>query len=199
VRTESAVIFLGVANLPAALPSRAIDLVACGETGPMVVGPPRRRSPYGGRVSRHVDQRPPGSAGSDEVPRGFRLAAALLAVQVLAILGFSGFYLVELALGAEANATQTVMSVVTFLVGAAALAVVARGLFRGAGWARTPSVLWNVLVLLIAVSLAQSGQLPWSLAVGAVAVGGIVGVLAAGRTARHQSGATAGHDGSPAR
>lgn len=121
-------------------------------------------------------------AGAVRRPR--RLAAVLLLVQVVVILGFCVFYVVELALGAEADATQTAMSVVTFLVGAACLAAVARGLWRGSPWARTPAVLWNVLVMFICVSLAQSGQLPAAVALGLVAVGGIAGVLLAPAVAR---------------
>lgn len=108
----------------------------------------------------------------------------LLLIQVVAILGFSVFYLVELALGGGANAVQTVMSVVVFLVGAACLAFVARGLLRGSAWARTPTVLWDVFVLLICVSLAESGQWLLAVVVGAVAAGGIAATLLAGAAGR---------------
>lgn len=104
----------------------------------------------------------------------------LLLGQVAAILAFCGFYLVELALGQGADAVQTLMSVVVFLVGAALLAFVGRGLWQASSWARTPSVVWNMLVLLICVSLAQSGQWLLAVVVGLVAAGGIAAALAAG-------------------
>lgn len=102
-------------------------------------------------------------------------------VQVATILAFSLYYLVELAQGLGVNATQVLMSVVVFVVGAALLAILARGLWRGQAWARTPTVLWNVMVLLICVSLVQSGQLLTAVAVGGVAAGGIVATVASAR------------------
>lgn len=109
-----------------------------------------------------------------------RVAATLILLQVLTILGFCAFYLVELVIGEGADAAQTVMSVVTFLVGAGCLGLVARGLWRGSAWARTPAVLWNVLVLLICVSLAQSGHWVLAAVVGMVAAGGVAATLAGG-------------------
>lgn len=146
-----------------------------------------RTTPYGVPVAR-TSPNPPVAVPA---ARPLRAAAGLLLLQVVAILGFSAFYLVELARGEGADAVQTLMSVVVFLVGAACLAVVARGLGRGAGWARTPAVLWNVFVLLICVSLAQSGQWALAVLVGAVAAAGIAATLAgrgAGRPPRAQGG-----------
>lgn len=165
VRTESPVIFLNVLAL-----------------GDRPVG--RARTPYGVLVV------PPASppAAHQAIPRPRRLAGALLAVQVVTILGFCVFYLVELAIGRGADTTQTIMSVVVFLGGAALLAFLARGLWRGSPWTRTPGVLWNVFVALIAVSLGQSGQWLLAVLVGAVAVGGIVGIVAPSRGPRGSVG-----------
>ena len=58
-------------------------------------------------------------------------------------------------------------TVLAFGVG---LLLLARGWFRGEGWPKTPTVLWNVLLLPVAWSLRDSAQVLLALAVGLVAL-----------------------------
>ena len=110
-----------------------------------------------------------------------RLAAAVLAVQVLALFAFAVFYVVELVQGASDNASRVVMSIVLILVFAAGLGLLAWGLWRGSPWARTPTIVWQALLLPIAWGLFQSGRPEIGTVVALAAVGGIVAVLMEGR------------------
>lgn len=113
------------------------------------------------------------------------MAAALLGVQVAGILALSLFYGVELAQGRGSDQARVLMSIVTFLVGAGCLALLVKALWGGAAWPRTPTVLWNVLLLIIAVTLAQAGQWLMAALLGTVSAAAVVAVvLAARRTSR---------------
>ncbi len=83
--------------------------------------------------------------------------------------------------GLGEDGARVVMSVVLFLVLAAGLFTVARGLARGAAWARTPALVWNAVLLPIAWNLTEAGAYGWAALLCAVALVGLVGILAAGR------------------
>lgn len=89
---------------------------------------------------------------------GGRAAAIVLALQGLAMLSFVGFYLVALSHGASSDPVRVVVSVVFIGVFAVAVALLARGLWRGSAWARTPTVVWNALLLPVAWGMFQSGR-----------------------------------------
>lgn len=112
---------------------------------------------------------------------GTRLAGWLLAVQVVVIVGFVVFYVVELASGQGEDRTRVVMSCVVFLIMAAGLGVLTRGLLRNASWSRTPTVLWNALLVPVGISLIQAAQVWVGVVVMVAAVGTIGAVLAARR------------------
>ena len=84
-----------------------------------------------------------------------RLAAALTGVQALALVGFAVYYVVELVLGEGSDATRVLMSALLILVAAVGLGVVARGWLGVAAWPRTPTIVWNVLLLPVGISLTQ--------------------------------------------
>lgn len=105
------------------------------------------------------------------------LSVAVLGIQVLVIMGFSVFYVVELALGLGEDRARVAMSILVFLVGAAGLAMLARAFSRGASWPRTPSLVWHALLIPLAVSLAQAGQVLLGIGVGVIAAAGIAGVV----------------------
>ncbi len=109
------------------------------------------------------------------VTRGPRvLAGVSCGLQSLALLGFAGFYLYELSLGEGSDTSRVVMSAVVILLGAAALGALARGWFGDGGWPRTPTIVWHLLLLPVAVSLFQAGRtlLAWTVLVVAVATFG---------------------------
>jgi hypothetical protein len=108
-----------------------------------------------------------------------RIAAAVCAVEALTLLGFCMFYLWELGQGASADATRAVVSAILIAVVAVGLAVLARSWWRGAGWPNTPTVVWNLLLLPVAWSLVQAGHLLIAVAVGVVALVGVVAAIGA--------------------
>jgi hypothetical protein len=104
--------------------------------------------------------------------RGARGVAGLLTgLQALALVGFAAFYVYELAIGEGSDATRVLMSAVLILVGAVALAVVCRGWVRGAAWPRTPTIVWNLLLVPVGVGLIQGNRalVGWGVVVMAVA------------------------------
>lgn len=125
---------------------------------------------------------------SDDTGRGLerlsplaRVAAVITGLQALVLLGLVVYYLVELSAGASDNGTRVVTSAVLILLFAVALGVLAKFLWQRLRQARTPTIVWDVLLLPVGWSLVQSGhgEVGWPvLAVAAVA---IVAVAAASR------------------
>jgi hypothetical protein len=114
--------------------------------------------------------------------RGSHRAAGLLTLlEALAVLGFAGFYVYEMVTGATDDVTRAATSGALILVFGLGLLALARGWARAADWPRTPTVLWNALLLPVAWSLHESDRTPVALAVGLVAVASIVAAVAAPR------------------
>jgi len=86
------------------------------------------------------------------------VAGALCLTQALVLAGFGVFYLVELVAGAGSDQTRVVMSAVLILVFAVGLGWLARLWWSGSTWATTPTILWNVLLVPVALGFVQSGQ-----------------------------------------
>lgn len=102
-----------------------------------------------------------------------RITAVVTGLQALVLLGFVVFYLVELAAGASDSPSRVITSAVLILVFAVGLGVLARFLWERRRQARTPAVVWNVLLLPVGWTLAGSGQ-P---AVGWAVIGGALVAL----------------------
>ncbi|GAB3877107.1 hypothetical protein GCM10028802_16480 [Terrabacter terrigena] len=118
----------------------------------------------------------------------------LTLVEALVVLGFAGFYVYEMVTGATDDLTRAATSGALILVFGLALLALARAWTGASQWARTPTVLWNVLLLPVAWSLHESDRDPVALAVAALAVASIVAALSApGR--RDDADGTGGADG----
>ena len=91
----------------------------------------------------------------------------------LALLGFAGFYVYELGIGASDSPVRVVMSVVLFLLFALPGAAMARGWLRGDTWPATPTLVVGALLLPTAWTLIQAEQYGVSLLVGLAAIAGI--------------------------
>lgn len=87
-----------------------------------------------------------------------RVAAVLCAGQALALLGFAAFYVYELVIGEGSDAGRVVMSAVLIAVGALGLALLARGWLGEQRWPRTPTIVWDLLLLPVGISLLQAGR-----------------------------------------
>lgn len=107
-----------------------------------------------------------------------RLAALLTAFEALIVLGFAVFFGYEVAVNAEDSLTTALGSGALILITGIALLYLARGWARGAHWPRTPTILWNVLLLPVAWSLHDSEQTLIALGVAALALASIMASLA---------------------
>lgn len=81
-----------------------------------------------------------------------------MAAQGLALLVLAGLLVVDVVSGTVDDTTQALTEAALVLVFVAAAAAMAKGLSGGSGWARTPSLVWNLLLLPVAYSLFTSGQ-----------------------------------------
>ena len=110
--------------------------------------------------------------------RAALIAGLLTLVEALIVLAFAGFYVYEIAIGAEDSLTTALTSAVLIVIFGAALLFVVRGWLRGQRWPRTPTLLWNVLLLPVAWSLRDSDQTLIAAGVAALAIASIVAALA---------------------
>jgi hypothetical protein len=101
----------------------------------------------------------------------------LTLVEAVAVLGFALFYVYEMVTGATDDLTRAATSGVLILVFGLGLLALARGWARAADWPRTPTVLWNALLLPVAWSLHESDRTPVALAVALVAVASIAAAV----------------------
>jgi hypothetical protein len=101
------------------------------------------------------------------------LAFAICALQALAVLGWAVFEVVRAGSGRTSTAGVAVALGGLLVVFAGALSVMALGWRRGAGWQKTPTVVWNLLLLPVAWSIVQGGGMLLGLVVGVVALGGL--------------------------
>ena len=137
----------------------------------------------------------PGKPASPGAPQ--RLAGALTLLEALVVVGFAVFFAYEIATGATSTVTTAVTSGLLILVFGVGLGLLARGWFRGRDWPRTPTLLWNVLLLPVAWSLHDSDRTPVALGVAAVALVSIGAALAT--PMRRDAGETDGDDEQDAR
>lgn len=121
----------------------------------------------------------PGLIGAPHARQARRAASVVCAVEALALVGICCFYGWEIARGASDDTTRAVMSTLLIAVFAVGIALLSVGWWGSATWVGTPTVVWNVLLLPVAWSLAQSGQEAAGAAVGVAGVAGIVSAVAA--------------------
>lgn len=107
-------------------------------------------------------------------------ASALLAlVEGVVLLGFAAFYVWEILAGGTDDVTRAATSGGLILLFGVFLLTIARGWARARDWPRTPTLLWNALLLPVAWSLHESGQTLLAVALGLVAVASIGAALLA--------------------
>ena len=106
------------------------------------------------------------------------LAFAICSLQALAALGWAVFEVVRAGSGRTSTAGVAVALGGLLVVFAAALTLMALGWRRGAGWQKTPTVVWNVLLLPVAWSLVQAGSTLLGSLVGVVALVGLAAAVA---------------------
>jgi len=116
---------------------------------------------------------------SHSVDRARVVASAVSALQGLFLLGFCVFSLVELASSGSDNPGRVVTEVLLVAVFAVGLLALARFWVAGADWPKTPTIVWNLLLLPVAWGLVQGDRALIALVVAAVGVTGIASAVAA--------------------
>jgi hypothetical protein len=95
-------------------------------------------------------------------PRGLRIAAPLLALEGLVALGYGGYLgIMAVRIGPTgpsevSNTPGLIIEVLLYLAFGVALLAVGHGLWRVSGWSRSPAVLAQLLIAVVAVPLAQA-------------------------------------------
>ena len=107
-----------------------------------------------------------GAAGRP--PTAVRVAGAGVLVEALAIVVLAGILLGVGVLGSPDDRTGTVLAGLLGVGLGAALVAVGAGLVRGRGWAWSPSVLLQIFLVVVTVSLLRAGDLLAGLVTGAV-------------------------------
>ncbi|MFC6707818.1 hypothetical protein [Flexivirga alba] len=87
----------------------------------------------------------------------WRIPAVLLAVQTLVLVVLAVVLLVESVAGATDSGARAATEGATVLVLAACCGLLAWGFWRERSLARTPSLLWNVLAVIVGFTVATSG------------------------------------------
>ncbi len=109
----------------------------------------------GGTASRTAPAAPRPTA---RAPRSLRLAALLVGVEAVGLVGVAGTVLWLTLSGSPDSTGRALAEVVYVLLGAAALGAGAVGLGRVAGWARGPVVVLQLLLGLLGWSTLSGGR-----------------------------------------
>ena len=132
--------------------------------------------------------RPSDRPPSHTVDRRPRLVAgAVCALQGLFLLGFCVWSLVELSSSGSDNPSRVVMEVLLVAVFAVGMLALGRYWVVGADWPRTPTIVWNALLLPVAWGLVQSERILIAVVVAVVGLIGIGSAVAAGSSDRSGS------------
>lgn len=147
--------------------------------GPVDVRTPRGLVPHRGYAARVTTRsRPSPDAQPERDPQTARAVAAVVClVEGLVLVGFAIFYVVEIVAGATDSVVRATTSGSLILLFGAGLIVLSVGWRRGAAWPRTPTLLWNALLLPVAWSLHDSGRTLLAIGVAVLAVVGIGAAL----------------------
>lgn len=102
------------------------------------------------------------------------VAGGICAVHAVALVGLGVFYVWEVVRGEQDSVARAATSAVLIVVVALGLGLLARGWLRRASWARTPTMVWDALLLPVGWSLVQSGHPTIGVVVGGTALLGLV-------------------------
>lgn len=98
-------------------------------------------------------------------------------MEALAAIGWAVFEVLRAGTGRTSTVGVAVALGALLVAFAGGLGLMALGWRRGAGWPKTPTVVWNLLLLPVAWSLLQGSVLAGA-AVGLLALGGIAAAVA---------------------
>lgn len=98
------------------------------------------------------------------------LAAAVCALEAVALAGFGVFYLLQLGSTGSDLVARVVTEAAVILLFAVGLGALARLWLGRSSWPATPTVVWHVLLVPVAWAMGQSGQWLIALALGVAVV-----------------------------
>lgn len=129
-------------------------------------GDPRRPHPDDAAVG------PARVAGSSVRPKGVFIIAGIVVLEALALLAVAAWYVYELFESTPLSYGGAVFFVVLVLLLAAGLLAVGHFLFRGYRWPRSAVLVWQLFMVLLAVTTMTSGQvlIGWAMLLPAVIV-----------------------------
>jgi hypothetical protein len=122
-------------------------------------------------------------AAREQVPRPLSAAAAVTALESLVALVYAVWLLVEAFVGTPRERGQAIAVAVTFLILAAPLPLVPRGLARASMRARTPAVMMQLLLLWVAYFMVKAQFWIGAVPAVAAAVAGLVCIFTPASTA----------------
>lgn len=106
-----------------------------------------------------------------------RIAATLLALEAVVVLGLAGIQVVEIVKGNTASITSAIALIVLTIVIGAGMAAFAWGLLTEQTWARSGGIVTQLMVLAIALG-AITGQYAHPAIAAVIATPAIVGLIA---------------------
>jgi hypothetical protein len=119
-----------------------------------------------------------GMRSATDAPNSLRLAAAAQGLEAVGLLAVVAVNLSNLAGGQTYQASNAVAVIVIELITAIGVAWIASGIVRTRPWSRTPAVMTQVLVIIIAIVLIQAHRFGWGFPALVLAVAGLAGLFA---------------------
>lgn len=110
------------------------------------------------------------------VPAALRAVLIAVVVEVAVLAGAGVFAIVELVQGNGSVGINLFLAAFAWGVGAVLVAA-ARGLAHGRRWARSPAITWQLFQVVIAITWLQAAVNPFAVALLALALGIVVGLL----------------------
>jgi peptidoglycan/LPS O-acetylase OafA/YrhL len=111
------------------------------------------------------------------MPRSVNVAAIVQAVEAVGVLALSVLAGVETAKGHSYQLASGVAITIIGIGTAIVLALVARAVRAGRRWSRTPALLTQLFVGIVAIYAIQSGRLEWGVPAILLAIAGLVALL----------------------
>ena len=111
-------------------------------------------------------------------PPMLAVAAAVLAAEALALLAYTVLAVIDVASGQVSEVSRGVGQIVLQMLVVTLLALLASGVLRLQPWTRTPAVMIQILVGVVAVILLGSHLFAWGVPALALAAAGLAGLLA---------------------
>jgi len=120
----------------------------------------------------------PAPTGPRQLPRAVRIAAVVQAAEAVCLLAAALIAGVDALTGKSYQPASGIAITLIGIATAVALGYVARGLNRGRRWSRTPAMLTQLFVGIVAIYMIQAPRLDWGIPAIVLAITGFGALLA---------------------